>query len=157
MAFQQIVETPLGLLLLKENGLGLEKAWFVEEQIPGLKGSDFLVEVALAFTDYFDGKKTQFDFPIHPIGTAFQLQVWAELQKIPFGSILSYTDLAKRLGDPKKIRAAASANGKNPLGIIIPCHRVIGAKGDLVGYAGGIHRKEWLLQHEGWNKQTSLF
>ena len=157
MAYQQIVETPLGLLLLEENGLGLEKAWFVEEPIPGLQGSAFLKEVALAFTAYFDGRKTTLVFPIHPIGTAFQLQVWEELQKIPFGSILSYTDLAKRLGDPKKIRAAASANGKNPLGMVIPCHRVIGAKGDLVGYAGGLHRKQWLLKHEGWDRQASLF
>ena len=157
MAFQQIVETPLVFLLFEENGLGLEKAWFVEEQIPGLEGSAFLEEVAFAFSDYFYGKRTHFNFPIHPIGTAFQLQVWAELQKIPFGRILFYTDLAKRLGDPKKIRAVASANGKNPLRIVIPCHRVIGAKGDLVGYAGGLHRKQCSLKHEGWDKQVSLF
>jgi methylated-DNA-[protein]-cysteine S-methyltransferase len=83
--------------------------------------------------------------------------VWNELQNIPYGKTISYLELSKRLGDVKTIRAAASANGKNPLWIVVPCHRVIGSDGSLIGYAGGLHRKQWLLEHESPNKQQSLF
>lgn len=99
-------------------------------------------------SEYFDGKRQEFDFEIAPEGTDFQKKVWDELLKIPFGRTISYKELAKRLGDEKVIRAAASANGKNPIGIVIPCHRVIGNSGDLVGYAGGLSRKRALLDLE---------
>jgi len=104
--------------------------------------------------EYFSGKRKHFDVPLQPNGTAFQRHVWDELLKIPFGKTISYIQLARQLGDEKSIRAAASANGKNPIGIIIPCHRVIGANSELVGYAGGLWRKQWLLDHE--NGQQSL-
>ena len=97
---------------------------------------------------YFAGELQAFDLPLAPAGTEFQRRVWAELLKIPFGSTISYHELAVRLGDEKCIRAAASANGKNPIWLIIPCHRVIGADGKLVGYAGGLWRKKKMLQHE---------
>lgn len=97
---------------------------------------------------YFKGTLKSFDLPLKPEGTSFQQTVWKELANIPFGQTITYLQLAKRLGNVKVIRAAASANGKNPIGIIIPCHRVIGADGKLTGYAGGLHRKQWLLQHE---------
>ncbi len=97
---------------------------------------------------YFAGELQVFDLPLAPAGTEFQRRVWAELLKIPFGTTISYHELAVRLGDEKCIRAAASANGKNPLWLIIPCHRVIGTDGKLVGYAGGLWRKKRLLQHE---------
>jgi methylated-DNA-[protein]-cysteine S-methyltransferase len=97
---------------------------------------------------YFAGEKQVFDFPVLQEGTAFQQKVWKELMVIPFGVTISYLELAKRLGDLKVIRAAASANGKNKLSIVVPCHRVIGSNQDLVGYAGGIGMKKWLLQHE---------
>ncbi|MCB0469520.1 MAG: methylated-DNA--[protein]-cysteine S-methyltransferase, partial [Flavobacteriaceae bacterium] len=94
---------------------------------------------------------------LNPSGTPFQKQVWDELLKIPFGKTISYMNLTKRLGDVKAIRAVANANGKNPLWIVVPCHRVIGSDGSLTGYAGGLHRKKWLLEHESPLTQQSLF
>ncbi|MES2747693.1 MAG: methylated-DNA--[protein]-cysteine S-methyltransferase [Bacteroidota bacterium] len=107
--------------------------------------------------DYFEGKRTDFDFKLNPKGTEFQRKVWEELLNIPFGKTMSYLDLSKKLGDVKAIRAVASANGKNPLWIVIPCHRVIGTDGSLTGYAGGLWRKKWLLEHESPSQQQSLF
>jgi len=98
--------------------------------------------------EYFSGTRQVFDIPYHQAGTEFQEKVWAKLSEINYGATFSYTDLAKKLGNPKVIRAAASANGKNKLMILVPCHRVIGADRSLVGYAGGMPVKKWLLQHE---------
>lgn len=106
---------------------------------------------------YFSGKLRSFDIQTDLEGTSFQQKVWKELRNIPFGKTISYLELSKRLGDVKAIRAVASANGRNPLWIIIPCHRVIGSDGSLTGYAGGLYRKKWLLEHEGVIKQQSLF
>ncbi len=103
----------------------------------------------LRLQDYFEGTLKEFDLPISFAGTDFQKRVWNELLKIPYGHTISYQELAIRLGDPKCIRAAASANGKNPLAIIVPCHRVIGKDGSMTGYASGIWRKKWLLEREG--------
>lgn len=100
------------------------------------------------FDEYFSGKRKIFELPIKQVGTEFQQKVWNELFKIPFGKTISYLQLAQRLGDVKSIRAAASANGRNKLNIIVPCHRVIGSNGSLVGYGGGLPRKKWLLDHE---------
>lgn len=97
---------------------------------------------------YFHGDRRNFELPLNQDGTDFQQKVWNELGNIPFGKTVSYQEFSRRLGDPKVIRAAASANGKNHIAIIIPCHRVIGAKGDLVGFGGGLARKKWLLNHE---------
>ena len=98
--------------------------------------------------EYFSGKRKTFDVPLDAKGTKFQKQVWRELQKIPFGKTLSYGDIAKKIKNPKASRAVGGANNKNPIAIVVPCHRVIGANGKLVGYAGGLHRKAWLLKHE---------
>jgi len=98
--------------------------------------------------EYFLGTRQVFDIPYHQSGTEFQEKVWAKLAEINYGNTYSYSDIAKKLGDPKVIRAAASANGKNKLMILVPCHRVIGADRSLVGYAGGMAVKKWLLQHE---------
>jgi methylated-DNA-[protein]-cysteine S-methyltransferase len=112
------------------------------------------VESALALEcrrqleEYFAGKRKSFDLPLHFSGSSFQNRVWYQLQQIPFGSTISYLQLAKNLGDVKSIRAAGSANGKNLFAVIVPCHRVVGSNSDLVGYAGGLWRKRWLLQHE---------
>ncbi len=110
---------------------------------------------------YFSGTLQQFDLPLSPEGTAFQETVWSELLKIPYGETRSYAQMAKELGNPKVIRAAAAANGANPIGILIPCHRVVGSGGKLVGYAGGLWRKDWLLKHEarfsGRKTQLELF
>jgi len=111
--------------------------------------SDSVLQNAIQQLDeYFKGNRTSFSLPLSVNGTTFQQKVWAELQLIPYGQTITYQHLALRLGNMKVIRAAASANGKNPLGIIIPCHRVVGVDGKLTGYAGGLHRKQWLLEHE---------
>jgi methylated-DNA-[protein]-cysteine S-methyltransferase len=116
------------------------------------KDSETLPEILLSakkqLSDYFAGKLKDFDLNLSPEGTDFQKKVWEFLCKIPYGKTLTYADMANRLGDPKVIRAAASANGKNPIGIIIPCHRVIGTNGSLTGYAGGLENKRFLLDLE---------
>jgi len=153
------VETPLGIAEVTGDENGISKI-FITENI-GAKVSanipDYLLNVTRQLQEYFDGKRTNFDIPLNPPGTQFQKKVWDELLKIPFGKTATYLEIAKKLGDPKCIRAAATANGKNPLWIIIPCHRVIGSDGSLTGYAGGIWRKKWLLEHENPVKQQSLF
>lgn len=112
------------------------------------KPNALLEECMEQLREYFEGKRQDFDLPLEPSGTDFQLRVWKELLKIPFGTTISYLELARRLGGEKCIRAAGSANGKNPVSVIIPCHRVIGKNGKLIGYGGGLWRKKWLLQHE---------
>lgn len=116
-----------------------------------------LEESVSQLNDYFEGKRTDFTFKLNPSGTEFQQKVWKGLLEIPFGKTMSYLELSKKLGDVKAIRAVASANGKNPLWIVVPCHRVIGTDGSLTGYAGGLWRKKWLLEHENPTMQQSLF
>ncbi|MCM4160181.1 methylated-DNA--[protein]-cysteine S-methyltransferase [Antarcticibacterium flavum] len=106
---------------------------------------------------YFKGELQEFQLKINPEGTAFQKRVWQALMEIPFGSTVSYLQLARQLGDLKAIRAVAAANGRNPLWIVVPCHRVIGTNGSLTGYAGGLWRKQWLLNHENPPLQQELF
>ena len=98
--------------------------------------------------EYFAGTRQIFDFPVNPVGTSFQKTVWRALLDVPFGVTLSYLALSRRIGDEKAIRAVAAANGRNPLWIVVPCHRIIGSDGSLTGYAGGLWRKQWLLEHE---------
>ena len=153
-----IIQSPLGYtkIIGDENGIASVSVLNSEEQrtteIP-----DFLKPCAKQLREYFDGTRTTFNLKLNPKGTSFQKQVWNELLKIPYGKTVSYMDLTKKLGDVKAIRAVANANGKNPLWIIVPCHRVIGSDGSLTGYAGGLHRKQWLLEHENPIKQQSLF
>ncbi len=97
---------------------------------------------------YFDGTRQTFDFPINPAGTTFQQAVWRALLDVPYGTTASYLTLTRRIGDEKAIRAVAAANGRNPLWIVVPCHRIIGSDGSLTGYAGGLWRKQWLIDHE---------
>lgn len=118
---------------------------------------EHFIKLNQQFDDYFNHRKWTFDVPLKPQGTDFQISVWNELQKIPFGKTVSYIEIAKRLGDEKVIRAAASANGKNPISIIIPCHRVVGKDGSLTGYAGGLHRKKYLLELEKGIRTVELF
>jgi methylated-DNA-[protein]-cysteine S-methyltransferase len=99
--------------------------------------------------EYFAGSRTTFSIPLEPVGTPFQRRVWEALRAIPYGTMLSYSDLARRLGDVRATRAVGAANGRNPIPIIVPCHRVVGANGDLTGFGGGLDRKRWLLEHEG--------
>jgi methylated-DNA-[protein]-cysteine S-methyltransferase len=107
-----------------------------------------LDQAAEQLAEYFAGERTEFDVPLAAVGTPFQQRVWRMLEKIPFGETWSYGQLAARIGRPSASRAVGAANGKNPIGIIVPCHRVIGANGSLTGYAGGMPMKKWLLAHE---------
>lgn len=142
-------KSPVGYIELVDESGALTAASFMDEQKNNATAITPLLEKAIQqLDDYFAGKLQQFDLPLRPAGTAFQQTVWKQLIQIPFAETITYLHMAKRLGNVKAIRAAASANGKNPLAIIIPCHRVVGADGKLTGYAGGLHRKQWLLEHE---------
>lgn len=153
-----IIHTPLGRVKIEGNINGVSSIIVLDDDE---KISDTIPEelqdCVTQLKEYFEGTREQFSLKLIPEGTEFQKRVWNELQNIPFGKTISYLDLAKKLGDAKSIRAAAGANGKNPIWIIIPCHRVIGSDGSLTGYAGGLHRKKWLLEHESPYKQQSLF
>lgn len=151
------IDSPLGITKISgdENGISEISVGYEEtitEQIP-INFKQAVIELE----EYFSGNRKEFTFKLNPTGTDFQKKVWQELLKIPFGKTTSYLDLSKKLGDVKAIRAVASANGKNPLWIVVPCHRVIGSDGSLTGYAGGLWRKQWLLEHEKGEKQQTLF
>jgi methylated-DNA-[protein]-cysteine S-methyltransferase len=152
--FSTYYQSPLGLLRISGTANYISEVIFVDviEKPPPephrKKYSPILIQCIEQLIQYFHGERRQFEFPVHQEGTVFQKRVWDELIGIPYGRTISYLELSRRLGDPKAIRAAASANGKNNIAIIVPCHRVLGSKNDLVGYAGGIWRKKWLLEHE---------
>jgi len=152
-----VIKTPLGFAQVKgdENGLASITV-FDDEQLEDLI-PEVLEDAVYQLQEYFEGTRKAFDLTLNPQGTDFQKRVWEELLNIPFGKTMSYLELSKKLGDVKAIRAVAAANGKNPLWIVVPCHRVIGSNGDLIGYAGGLHRKKWLLEHESPVKQQTLF
>ncbi|TAI47443.1 methylated-DNA--[protein]-cysteine S-methyltransferase [Flagellimonas allohymeniacidonis] len=151
------LQTPIGIAEFKGDENGLSKISVLDTNIPIGIIPETLIEPIHQFKEYFEGKRQDFDLKLNPSGTEFQQKVWEALVKIPYGKTVSYLELSKRLGDPKAIRAVAAANGKNPLWIVVPCHRVIGSNGDLIGYAGGLHRKKWLLEHESPAPQQSLF
>ena len=145
-------ESPIGLLKIGGTEQFIGELTFVDNQdqltygVPGV--TEVMHECTEQLIEYFHGSRQKFDVPVNQEGTEFQIRVWKELLEIPYGKTIRYMDMAKRLGDPKVIRAAAAANGKNPITIIVPCHRVIGSDRSLVGYSGGMWRKKWLLQHE---------
>ncbi len=145
-------QSPVGLLKIGGTDNYIAELMFIDnkEQMsygePGI--SEVMHQCTEELIEFFNGKRRSFDIPVHQDGTAFQQRVWGELLNIPFGKTISYLDMAKRLGDEKVIRAAASTNGKNKIAIIVPCHRVIGSDKSLTGYSGGLWRKKWLLQHE---------
>ena len=151
------LQTPIGIAEFKGDENGLASITVLDDKKPIGTIPAALEEAVRQLQEYFEGNRTEFTFKLNPSGTDFQKKVWDALLEIPFGKTISYLDLSKRLGDVKAIRAVASANGKNPLWIVVPCHRVIGTNGDLTGYAGGLHRKKWLLEHESPAKQTALF
>ena len=152
------IDSPLGIAKITgdENGLVSITVLDEEEKITDIL-PECLEDAAYQLKEYFEGSRTTFQLDLNPEGTAFQKKVWQALQDIPYGKTVSYLELSKTLGDIKAIRAVAAANGKNPLWIVIPCHRVIGSDGGLTGYAGGLHRKKWLLEHENPYKQQRLF
>ncbi len=142
--------SPLGNILLEADAKGITVAQFSWlENVPTETTNPILNQCAQELQEYFVDKRMFFTVPLSLHGTDFQMSVWEELQNIPYGTTTTYLKMAQQLGDEKAIRAAASANGKNPIAIIVPCHRVIGTNSDLVGYAGGLDKKKWLLEHEG--------
>lgn len=155
---QAIIHTPVGHCLIEGDAAGVSKIWMLDE--PRELSAEIPEELSDAvgqLQDYFGGSLKSFTFKLNPAGTDFQKKVWNALLEIPFGKTVSYHELSVKLGDVKAIRAVASANGKNPLWIVVPCHRVIGSDGSLTGYAGGLWRKKWLLEHEIPPVQQSLF
>jgi methylated-DNA-[protein]-cysteine S-methyltransferase len=151
------INSPLGITKIVGDENGVSIISVLSEGELSTKIPNELQEAVSQLQEYFEGKRKDFDFKLNPKGTDFQQKVWQELLNIPFGKTMSYMDLSKKLGDVKAIRAVASANGKNPLWIVVPCHRVIGTDGSLTGYAGGLWRKKWLLEYETPSHQQSLF
>jgi methylated-DNA-[protein]-cysteine S-methyltransferase len=153
--YQGMIESPFGPLGLAGTAEGLTRVDFQHGERPvdtspsTQRRPDYFDQAIQELREYFAGSRRDFSLPLAPPGTAFQQQVWRALQQIPYGSTTTYQDLAERLGKPTASRAVGSANGRNPIAIIIPCHRVIGRDGRLRGYAGGLHIKRHLLQHEG--------
>lgn len=151
-------KTPIGIAKIvgDENGINaitvLDDALETSKEIP-----EIFQDCVQQLDEYFNGTRTAFNLKLNPQGTDFQKRVWAELLSVSYGKTRTYLEQAKQLGDVKAIRAVASANGKNPIWIIIPCHRIIGSNGSLTGYAGGICRKKWLLELENPSTQQSLF
>jgi methylated-DNA-[protein]-cysteine S-methyltransferase len=151
-------KTPIGTAKIVGDFNGIQSVSVLDDDIETSKEIPIcLQDCVLQLEEYFKGKRDSFNLTVNPKGTKFQIKVWKELLNIPFSKTKSYLEQSKALGDVKAIRAVASANGKNPIWIIIPCHRVIGSDGSLTGYAGGIWRKKWLLAHENPVKQQSLF
>lgn len=145
-------KSPLGLLKIYGTAKYISQISFIDKEDDYMKPvagcNQLLNDCVEELIEYFNGNRLSFTIPIHQEGTDFQTRVWSELQNIHFGKTINYMTLAKRLGDPNCIRAAAGSNGKNNICIIVPCHRVIGTNQALVGYAGGLWRKRWLLEHE---------
>lgn len=157
-----VIPSPLGALLAFASERGVRAIVFsdsdpsrngVQGEIvsasPGMPETETLVELAEQLGEYFAGKRKSFDVPLDPVGSEFQLQAWEALRKIPFGETRTYSEQAAAIGKASSVRAVGTANGRNPLTIVVPCHRVIGADGTLTGFAGGLERKRALLKLEG--------
>ena len=151
--YKSTLHSPIGILLIQADEVSVRSIQFVENEIRQ-DPSELTEWAKIELSAYFEGKLSIFTFPMQQDGSPFQQGVWQALQLLEPGHPISYTELAKRLKNPLAIRAIAASNGKNKLLIAIPCHRVIGSKGDLVGYAGELWRKEWLLKHE--SKMTGI-
>lgn len=151
--FEHIYTSPIGRIKIVADTDCIQAITFIDDSVStssneGIESPAVIHQCIDELIDYFNGSRTQFTVPIHQSGTDFQQKVWKELYEVPYAKTMSYAELAKKLGDTKVIRAAASANGKNKIAIIVPCHRIIGSDSSLTGYAWGVARKKWLLQHE---------
>ncbi len=148
------LSSPIGDLLVAVRDDRLLHVGFAEERHPHVRQGTWqrdagrVAGVSAQLQEYFRGKRQHFDLDLLPVGTEFQRQVWGELSRIPYAQTISYGELARRIGNAKAMRAVGLANGRNPIPIVVPCHRVIGANGSLTGFGGGIERKRWLLEHE---------
>lgn len=156
------LKTPIGIAKITGDENGVASISVLDDDastLPSVQNEipEYLLDCVIQLKEYFNNTRKEFNLKLNPIGTDFQQSVWKELLNIPYGKTRSYLEQTKKLGDVKAIRAVASANGKNPLWIVIPCHRVIGSDGSLTGYASGIWRKKWLLEHESGVVQQTLF
>lgn len=142
-------ESPIGLIEISGTDDAVRSLDFVEERRDGCHSKRVVDQAMKEMKEYFEGNRQQFEVPLDLRGTPFQRAVWRELLKIPYGSTASYGDIARAIGNPKAVRAVGGANHRNPVALIVPCHRVIGSDGSMTGYGSGIWRKEWLLKHEG--------
>ena len=157
------VSTPIGSLLLAADRQGLREVWFEtgkHQKNPDPRWQRNAAKLAFArkqLEEYFAGERKTFDLPLHPVGTPFQVQVWHTLASIPYGTTISYAEMARRIGQPLAVRAVGAANGRNPLPIVLPCHRVIGSDGSLTGFGGGLPTKRFLLAMEDQIAHGDLF
>lgn len=147
-------KSPLGIIKIVADEKGITEIDFFKDKskkiLPG-SSNKFIIECIKQIDEYFRGQRKSFNLKINPDGTEFQKRVWKELLKIPYGKIKSYSGIAKGIKNEKAVRAVGQAIGRNPIAIVVPCHRVIGSDGSLTGYASGLWRKKWLLDHEGVN------
>jgi methylated-DNA-[protein]-cysteine S-methyltransferase len=151
------LKTPIGYIDIEGSEEGIRSLYFLDFRVKAQRIPGCLKDCVDQLEAYFAGTIQSFDLKLDLRGSPFQLKVWNELLRIPYGTTISYVELARRTGDEKAIRAAGGANARNPVSIIIPCHRVIGHDGRLVGYRGGLKRKKWLLEHEHAFDQRDLF
>ena len=147
--YKTYYKSPIGPIEISGMQDSILTVDFVEDMLPGDADLPFCLKTCLKqINEYFSGNRREFLLKLDPQGTKFQRMVWQQLEKIPYGAVVSYGEIASIIGKPKAFRAVGSANGRNPIAIIIPCHRVVGSDGSLTGYGGGLWRKEWLLKHE---------
>lgn len=165
LMYTSFYQSPIGLMKISASDTGLLSVLFTDEakelqtDQSDISGNGISCDTAQQLAEYFTGKRKIFDIPLSPSGSPFQQSVWEELVKIPYGKTDCYSAIAHKLNNPLSVRAVGAANGKNPISIIVPCHRIIGMDGSLTGYAGGLWRKEYLLHLEGADKsvQTKLW
>jgi len=163
MIWHDEMDTPIGLLRLVADEAGLREIWFStgrHQRAPHpawIRAREPLAQARQQLEEYFAGVRQQFDLKLHPLGTPFQQEVWWELARIPYGATISYGELARRIQHPQAVRAVGAANGRNPLPIVLPCHRVIGANGSLTGFGGGLPTKQFLLSMESRIAEGDLF
>jgi methylated-DNA-[protein]-cysteine S-methyltransferase len=149
LVYIDYIDSPLGLVEFKASDKGITQVIFCGSERGEIKANRITDCCKQQLSEYFQGQRKSFDVPLDPQGTDFQKLVWQNLLNIPFGQTNTYLDIAKKVDRPKGSQAVGGANGRNPISILVPCHRVVGSNGSLTGYAGGIERKLWLLEHEG--------
>jgi methylated-DNA-[protein]-cysteine S-methyltransferase len=154
--FSTVLDSPVGELTIVATDHGIRAILWPGDDPSRVRLAEttedpshpVIAETVAQLVEYFDGERTDFDLPLDPVGTEFQRDAWATLRSIPYGTTVSYGEQAARMGDRRKARAVGAANGRNPISIVVPCHRVVGANGALTGFAGGTETKAWLLDHE---------
>ena len=149
MTYTDYIITPIGVIEIQASLHGITHVTFPTPASNRVNPSELTQRCQQQLNEYFAGQRRVFDLPLEPQGTPFQRSIWVCLLRIPFGQTASYRAIAEMANNRQAVRAVGAANGKNPIGIIVPCHRVIGSDGTLTGYAGGLERKAWLLEHEG--------